>query len=348
MSKRLLAIAATALLLAEGTAAADGQTIEKVLEDLNLPADAAARIRRGEMVHSGPRESSEREMAVGLTFLIQQPLPEVVKAFRAGTDLKADRQVTASGLIVSGTLADFAGLEVEPDGAREARRYLAAHAGDELNLSPDEIAAFNGLAAGGDPKPQVEEQLKASLLARYQAYRAKGLAGMGTYARSGHLCEPSGELRRMSEAARLLKLHAPAMQQILLTYPEQRPAGLEERFYWLRYELDGRPNYALDHRLALQVGDTFATADRAFYVSHGYNVSQSFAGLIPVPEGTLVVYRSRVSTDQVAGFGSSAKKGIGRGMLADHLTAIFERSRASFGKNGSAGTAPGERRSEQE
>jgi len=335
MSKRLLAMGAAALLLlAVGrAAAADVQTIENVLADLNLSADAAARIRRGEMVHSGPRETSEREMAVGLTFLVQQPLPEVLKAFRAGADLKADRQVTASGLIRSGTLADFAGLEVEPDGAREARRYLAAHPGDELNLSPDEIAAFNALAAGGDPKAQVEEQLKASLLARYQAYRAKGLAGMGTYARSGHLCEPSGELRRMSEAARLLKLHAPAMQQLLLTYPERKPAGLEERFYWLRYELDGRPNYALDHRLALQVGDTFATADRAFYVSHGYNVSQSFAGLIPVPEGTLVVYRSRVSTDQVAGFGSSAKKGIGRGMLADHLTAIFERSRASFGKN---------------
>lgn len=44
----------------------------------------------------------------------------------------------------------------------------------------------------------------------------------------------------------------------------------------------------------------------------------------------MVVYRSRVSTDQVAGFGSSVKKGIGRNVMAKQLTDIFERSRDSF------------------
>jgi len=65
-------------------------------------------------------------------------------------------------------------------------------------------------------------------------------------------------------------------------------------------------------------------------VSHGYNTSQAITGLIPVPEGTVVFYRSRVSTDQVAGFGSSVKKGIGRGVMAKQLKEIFKRSRASF------------------
>ena len=37
-----------------------------------------------------------------------------------------------------------------------------------------------------------------------------------------------------------------------------------------------------------------------------------------------------LSTDQVAGFTSSMKKGIGRGVMAKQLTEIFERSRASF------------------
>ena len=68
-------------------------------------------------------------------------------------------------------------------------------------------------------------------------------------------------------------------------------------------------------------------------MSHGYDTSQAFAGLIPVPEGTMVVYRSRVSTEQVAGFGSSIKKGIGRGVMAKQMTEIFERSRDSFPHN---------------
>jgi len=325
-------VGALVVLVARTAAAAGGFTVDQVLADLNLPTDAAARIRRGEMVHSDPKESSEREMAVGLTFLVQQPVAEVLKAFRTAVDLKADSQLSASVPIRGpGTPADFASLLLEPGGAAEAKRYLAASPGDTLNLSTDEIQAFNALgSADADPKLHVEEQLKRLLLARYQAYLARGLGGMAPYARRSGPCEPSAELRRASEAARLLKLHAPALQQLLLSYPEGKPAELEEHFYWLRYDLDGRPNYTLRHRLAMPVGEVFAVADREFYVSHGYNTSQAFAGLIPVPEGTLVVYRSRVSTDQVAGFGSSVKKGIGRSVMAKQLTGIFERSRDSF------------------
>jgi|SRR5271165_348380 len=61
--------------------------------------------------------------------------------------------------------------------------------------------------------------------------------------------------------------------------------GLEESFFWLRYDLDGRPNYTLRHRLVMPMGDRFAVADREFYVSHGYNASQEIAGLVPVSVG---------------------------------------------------------------
>jgi hypothetical protein len=338
-------VGALMVLVAQTAAATGGSTVDQVMADLNLPADAAARLRHGEILHSDPQESSDRELGVGLTFLVQRPPAEVLKVFRTVVDLKADPHLSASVEIRGpGTHADFASLVLEPGGAAEANRYLAASPGDTLNLSADEIQAFNALAsAGGDPKPQVEEQLKRLLLARYQAYVERGLGGMAPYERRSGPCEPSGELRRASEAAaseavRLLKQHAPALQQLLLSYPQGKPPGLEEHFYWLRYDLDGRPNYTLRHRLAMPVGEIFAVADREFYVSHGYNTSQAFAGLIPVPEGTVVVYRSRVSTEQVAGFGSSIKKGIGRSVMAKQLTDIFERSRDSFQRN--TGTRP--------
>lgn len=307
-------------------------TVEQVVKDLDLPADAAGRIRSGGMVHSDPTESSEREIAVGLAFIVQSPLAEVLQAFLAAVDLKADPQLSASvPMRGPGTLADFASLVLEPGGVPEAKRYLAARAGDTLNLSAEEIRAFNALdAKGGDPRTRVEGQLKRLLLDRYQAYLAKGLDGIAPYARGSGLREPSAELRRATQASRLLALRAPALQQVLLAYPAGKPTGLEEHFYWLRYNLDGRPNYTLRQRIALAMGEVFAVADREFYVSHGYNTSQAIAGLIPVPEGTMVVYQSRVSTDQVGGFTSPMKKGIGRGVMAKQLTDIFERSRDSF------------------
>ena len=58
------------------------------------------------------------------------------------------------------------------------------------------------------------------------------------------------------------------------------------------------------------------------------------------PFGTLAVYQSRVSTDQVAGFASSMKKGIGRSVMAKQLTDILQRSRDSFQQRRSVPRSP--------
>src|SRR5262249_34894907 len=155
---------------------------------------------------------------------------------------------------------------------------------------------------------------------------AKGLDGMPAYERGNGGRSPATELRAASQAASLLNNYAPALSQLLLSYPRGKPTGLQERSYLLHYELDRRPNYPLRHRLALPVRGGIALVDRDFYVSHGYNTSQAISGLIPVPEGTVVFYRSRVSTDHVAGFGSSMKRSIGRSVMTKQLTEIFQRS----------------------
>jgi hypothetical protein len=156
---------------------------------------------------------------------------------------------------------------------------------------------------------------------------------MAAYARRDGLRKPSDELRAAADAAALLNKYTPALWQLLLSYPRGKPAELKEQFYLLRYDLDGRPNYTLRHRMALPFNGGVALVDRDFYVSHGYNTSQAISGLLPAPEGTMVFYRSRVSTDQVSGFGSSLKRTIGRSVMAKRLTEIFERSRASFERN---------------
>ena len=40
------------------------------------------------------------------------------------------------------------------------------------------------------------------------------------------------------------------------------------------------------------------------------------AGFLPVQEGTVVIYTNHTFTDQVAGFGGSMKRGVGRRMMA--------------------------------
>jgi len=324
---RVLRVGTAVLLMACTAASADRVDVTQVMGDFGVSADAAARVRNGEMVESDPGDASERELAVGLTFLVQQPIANVVDAFRSTVDMKADRQLQ-SAVMIHDSPDDFAKLGLPPD---EAQRYLDARPGDTLNLSLDEIQAFHALAsADGDPRSNVERQLQSMLLDRYRAYQTSGLDGLAPYARGSGTRKPSDELRAAARGAALLNKYAPALWQLLLWYPRGKPAGLEEKFYVLRYTLDGRPNYTLRHRMAFPFSGGVALVDRDFYVSHGFNTSQAISGLIPVPEGTVVFYRNRVSTDQVGGFGSSMKRNIGRGVMAKQLIEIFQRSRASF------------------
>jgi len=100
---------------------------------------------------------------VGLTFLVEQPVPEVVQAFRAAVDLKADPHLSASVPIRGpGTTADFASLVLEPGGAAEANRYLDAGPGDTLNLSAD--AALTGSERAGIGARLQSESSKTMIL----------------------------------------------------------------------------------------------------------------------------------------------------------------------------------------
>ena len=91
--------------------AADTPSLDQVAADLGLPSDASVRIRSGEIVKSDPRESSDREIAVGLAFLVQRRPAEVLEAFREAIYLKADPQLSVSVPIRGpGALRDFDSL----------------------------------------------------------------------------------------------------------------------------------------------------------------------------------------------------------------------------------------------
>jgi len=300
--------------------------IDQVMHDLRLPSDASARVRRGEMVVSKPPPASPHELAVGLTFFVEKPMANVIAAFRSAVDIRSDRQIRAIG-IIGGSLDDFASVVV-PAGA--ARRYLDARPGDALNLSADEIEMFSALATTGTDL-SVTEALRRMLFARYRAYLDRGLDGIAPYARArGVVRKPSDELLAACDATPLLRRYAPLAWALLHSYPRDKPPDLDERFYVLTYELDGRPNFTLRHRMAVPFDGGVVLAERDFYVSHGYNTSQVISGVIAVAGGTIVFYANRVSTDQLTGVGSSLKQAIGNNVMAAELTAMFEGSRACF------------------
>lgn len=302
---------------------------DEVLEAAGFSPEDKQRILAGEMVGGDVKAVSDRDLSVLLGFIVKTSPEDLAKQVMAGTLGQSDEQLTARGDIgAAGSLEDFARLRLVPGGAEVAKSYVKASAGDTLNLSTDEIAAFNALQGQADATQAVERQLHRMLLARYQAYRASGLGGIPAYDRGGKRADAAADLRKASEMP-VLKRFFPAVQGVLLNYPKATTAGLTENFFWVNNKIDEQPTFALTHMMSAAEGAERIVIQRQFYVGRSYNVEQAVAGFLPVQQGTLVVYVNHTFTDQVSGFGGSAKRGIGRSLLANTLKKSFEKARAS-------------------
>ena len=310
-----------ALFLVSGPAAADVD-IEEVLAGLGFPADTLERARAGEMVRVDLASSHERELAAGLAFIVKEERKEFARQMFDGLLEQVDQNVGAWGPIEGeGSAEQLAKLRID---ALESA-YRSAAPGTALNLSSAEIQALRALAA--EPDAALRARVVESLLERYRAYRERGLDGIAPYARSGGQREPGSDLRKAVQAASDVKKRAPVYYDALLRYPQKPDTGFREKFLWQRYEAQGEPTLILEHVFTVEEGETLAAVQRQFYVSGGFNCEQAMVGLLPVPEGTLMVYVNRTSTDQVAGFGGGAKRKIGVQLLGSQLQALYDEVR---------------------
>ena len=322
---------------------------DELLQELQISDSDRQRIREGDIVTWTATEGSDRELALGMAMLVKKKTENMTDLFREAATFMNIKVITAFGKIGNagfgmigneGTLADFAGVTLAPNGEKEARRYLEAEPGDELNLDAKEMAAFRALKSaskdGAVPIQQVEALIREVLLARYQAYRTKGLAGVAPYARKrGPHLLASDELSLATKQSKLLAKYLPSVYDALVKYPAtplNQGKEPEEQFLWINSEVLGRPTYALSHRMLFQAGEASVFVDRQYYASHDYNCLQQGAAALPTNDGTVVVYLSRVSTEQVAGFGSSVKHSASRVLMTPYFKDLLEALRAKAEK----------------
>jgi hypothetical protein len=297
------------------------------LDALGFPADTGARVANGRFVEVALPAPSERDLSVGIAFVVAKRAPDdLARTVREEERvLRADRNMIAYGrLDGDGSLEQFEKLMLTPP---QTKAYAGAAPGDRVNVSADEISALH--AAGHDANA-ITEQVHALLLRRYRAYRAKGLAGIAAYARPSTVVSPADDIAEVNRVARASKVLATSFYDLLDRYPQHQPPGFAENFYWSQFRAHGEDAIALEHIFQATFDGTVVVVQRHYYVSTGYNAEQAIAGFLTAGDGTLVIYTSHTSTDQVLGFGASAKRTLGRRVMAAELERLFETTRAGL------------------
>jgi len=332
-----LALIICALVLAVRPApasAAAPMTPEEIRQHLGFTDQEWAQVKQGQIVARAADELSDKELSIVIAVQVPAPLSRLVEMARTGKGLTLNREILAHNLFAPDVPLDkaFASASYDPSESAEIQKLFQAK-GTEFNLSGPELAQFAsyrdehpGGRCGGDPKctADVMGLYRSIMIARMKAYQEKGLDGVAPYARDGGgSADPAGELRKATDALAPLAARMPTVSSFL-TYPKGDQTGMESRFAWYRQTIQDRPTFILAHR-ALWVGDQLVlSAERHFYVGQSYNSLQVIIGAFAQGDTSLLFYRNRTSTDQVAGFMQGTRHSMGRKFMEKEVRSFFE------------------------
>ncbi len=315
------------LLLASATVfAASTPVSEEVIADLALKPEQIAKLDQGKIVTFNIDEATRKELAIGLVIYLSSSPAKIAAFFKHGDLGLVDSDIAAYGEIKPGSSINaFKDFVFTSEQHNEVQNLLAAEAGDQFNLSAQEIKSFAALkkklanANEADQITGVSRHYQQILLQRWQAYKKRGVAGIAPYHRTRTDANPADELRTAATSSKLLARLSPNLQQAWLKYPTQLPRATEERFFWFNRQVEDRPTAILSHRIQ-QTNDTFSVIlARQFFVGHSYNSSQLIVGCLPYRDGSIVFYAHRTSTDQVVGLGANLKHSIGREQMKKQM-----------------------------
>lgn len=304
---------------------------DELLTHLPFSENDKQKILQGELVTTKVKQSGDDELAVMLAFVAKTTPEKIKKSFIQATWGDLPKSIIAAHkLPATAQIIHFSNMTFASKESSDIDGFLSAQAGDDLNLSGSEIKQFQsikltGLQTDKAHKVAVEKQLHTLLLKRFKEYRQGGVNAISPYLRENkkryHL---GGFFKRATHFDSILQQYYPVFYKALSHYPQNNPTRMQEGFFTLKLEVQGKPSFSLMHRMLIAENGALAVAMRHFYASQSYNGEQDLGLFIPIKQGVLVLGLFRTSSDGVAGFGSGIKRAVVSPILANGLAKHYK------------------------
>ncbi len=292
-----------------------------VAHQLGMSDGAIERVKKGEVVVEELEASSDKDLSIALVARIDAPLEEIYEFLQSDALVELSTITLSFGEIDTATFS-MADMELPDD----VLQRLVDDPEDTFNMSTAELALIKKASASG--KARVLEAYQGVLSDRARAYWEKGVAGITPYAGKGR--SPRTDLDHANDAAKKL-IHNKAALAELDVIPSKNSGKAKHRLYWAIQKGRDRAAPVLNHRILYAENDGEVSIERRFYSGYDYDALQIVTGILPTTDRTCVAfYLNHTYTAQVAGFGGSAKRSIGRKLMQKELVAEMERAQAAI------------------
>ena len=306
---------ASVLIAAVSLAAQAGSTVERlVTQTLGFSTDDVQTLDSGSAVINSLDTPVREELAnVGVVYVDARP-EQVIEQFRDIERFERGPGIPQIGRFASPPrLEDLQGLTL-PEADVEA--LPGCRPGDcDVKLSASAMNRFRTDVDWSSPTAarQADEVAREMILELVRAYQVEGNAALGSYVDGDRPLLVAEQFRALLASGDPLPAPVPALLAYLDDYPQGRPAGAEDFFYWTVVDFGLKPTIRVNHVTIYPLaagsspGVAYAIAIKQLYASHYFHTTLELRFLLdhargPDRHGAAIVSITRSRNDGMTGF----------------------------------------------
>ncbi len=283
-------------------------------------------LERGQTIVRLPKTVETREVAAFAIMRLDVPQEFFLEKMRDIVNFKKSDNVLQIGKFSNPPRAeDLAGLTLDPAEIDSIRRCRVNSC--DLKLSAQAIERFRKQInwAAPDFRERVSALQREILLEYVNAYWKGGNGSLGEYNDRSYPVRLADEFRPLIQPAPYMYEYGPEFQKYLESFPNFRPAGVEDFIYWSKEKFGLKPVVSVTHISVYKVqhanGSDVLIASKGIYANHYFETSLGLTCFIQSqssqPARTYLIYINRSKTDALRGLLGGLKRSLIGGSLRD-------------------------------
>jgi hypothetical protein len=247
-------------------------------QDIGLSQDQIAAIRSGQAVAKNLHSRNSHEIFVfGAVYI--NAVPESYLKFSRDFDrLRELPEYLAVGEFSDPPhLSDLKGFTFDSEDIKALRDCKPGDCQIQMPASSIEELHQSVDFSTPDAEERVNQILQKTALERLVAYQREGNEALGAYNDKRNPTEVSEQFKYMLSYSKALPKYLPDFYNYLLTYPDGKPAQVEDTLYWAKVKFGLKPTLRVVHVLTMRgngpIEPAYTIAEKQLYSSHYFETA---------------------------------------------------------------------------
>jgi hypothetical protein len=247
-------------------------------QSIGLNQSQIAAIRNGQPVTKAlPSRTPDEVFLFGAVFVKSTPEKYVQFAHDYNRLRKLPSDLALGVFSNPPTLSDLKGFTFDNDDIKALKDCKPGNCLIQVPEGSIEDLQKSVNWSAADVNNEVNQQLQKAALQRLLGYQRDGNQALGVYVDKPTPIDVSKQFAYMVGYSKALPSYLPDFYHYLLSYPQEKPANVENSFYWARVKFGLKPTLRVVHVLTMRGNPddviAYAIAEKQLYSSHYFETA---------------------------------------------------------------------------